>query len=209
MKSYRFVNGEYTIKYEIKKSVFIATVKGDIDSDSAEDFVKGIKKKYSDATHNCYAYISDINACQTRFSDDGEPSGTAGQPILEVIKKQNLTKTAVVVTRYFGGIKLGAGGLLGAYTQAAVMAIESADIKIRTESRKISVVTDYSVWSSLEKVLRKKSCIIAGTEYGDEISSDIYVKSDELDIYKALINEITQGKVKLIISDVTFFKEYE
>ncbi|MCQ2409457.1 MAG: YigZ family protein [Clostridia bacterium] len=209
MKSYRFVNGEFTIKYEIKKSVFIATVKGDIDSDSAEEFVKGIKKKYSDATHNCYAYISDINATQTRFSDDGEPSGTAGQPILEVIRKQNLTKTAVVVTRYFGGIKLGAGGLVGAYTQAAVLALESAEIKQRTESRKIGISADYSVWASLEKVLRKKPCIIENTEYGDEIKSELYVKSDDLDAYTALINEVTQGKAKQFICDETFFREYE
>ena len=115
MNGYRFIDGEYEIRYEVKRSVFIATAKGELDEDGAESFIKSVRKRYPDATHNCYAYVSDELGNRTRFSDDGEPGGTAGQPILEVLKKQGLVKSAVVVTRYFGGIKLGAGGLVGVF----------------------------------------------------------------------------------------------
>ena len=99
MKSYRYIDGEYEVKIEIKRSIFIATVKGELDADQAEEFVKSVRKKYPDATHNCYAYVGDELGNMTRFSDDGEPSGTAGQPILDVLRKQNIVISAIVVTR--------------------------------------------------------------------------------------------------------------
>jgi len=194
VKSYRFVDGEYTIKYEIKKSIFIASIKGEVDDDSAETFVKSIKKKYSDATHNCYAYISDAYGNATRFSDDGEPSGTAGAPILEVIKKKGLTKTCIVVTRYFGGIKLGAGGLVGAYTEAAVESVDSAKVSEKFESKEINISTDYSTWSILEKNIRKANAIVNSINYGDNVESSIFVKLDDVDRIKSLIDENSQGK---------------
>ena len=128
MKSYRYIDGEYEVKIEIKRSIFIATVKGELDADEAEEFVKSVRKKYPDATHNCYAYVGDELGNMTRFSDDGEPSGTAGQPILDVLRKQNIVKSAIVVTRYLGGIKLGAGGLVGAYSDTASKGVKAGKI---------------------------------------------------------------------------------
>lgn len=208
MKSYRFVDGEYEIKYEIKKSIFIATVIGEVDDLSAETFVKSIKKKYSDATHNCYGYISDINMNATRFSDDGEPSGTAGGPILEVIKKQGLSKSAVVVTRYFGGIKLGAGGLVSAYTEAASQALKSAKISEKFESKKISVQVDYSTWATLEKNLRKQDCQIDSVNFDNNVSAFIYSKVDNEDKILKLINEISQGKCDVKVLDGIEYIKY-
>lgn len=208
MKTYKYVDGEYVIKNEIKKSIFIATVKGEVDEDSAEEFVKSIKKKYSDATHNCYAYISDINSNATRFSDDGEPSGTAGGPILEVIKKQGLVRTAVVVTRYFGGIKLGAGGLVGAYTGAAVDGINAAMVSTKKESSKIVLETDYSTFSQIDKLLRKAECLVENVEYGDNVKAYVYVPLDEENNLLSKINESSQGKCNVQKDENSYYIKY-
>ena len=126
-RSYLTVAGETEVRTEIKRSEFIATIAHVEDGESAEAFVKAVRKRFPDATHNCYAYISDERGNETRFSDDGEPGGTAGQPMLEVLKKRGLMRTAVVVTRYFGGIKLGAGGLVAAYTDGVSKAADAAN----------------------------------------------------------------------------------
>ena len=115
----------------IEKSRFICTLKKVGSETEAQEFIKSIKKEFWDATHNCSAYI--INDMQQRSSDDGEPSGTAGVPMLEVLRKKSLTGVAAVVTRYFGGIKLGAGGLVRAYTNSVVHAVEEAGLARRVE----------------------------------------------------------------------------
>ena len=116
----------------IEKSRFICTLKKVADEAEAQEFIKSTKKEFWDATHNCSAYI--INEMQQRSSDDGEPSGTAGVPMLEVLRKKNLTGVAAVVTRYFGGIKLGAGGLVRAYTNSVVSAVEAAGLAQKAEA---------------------------------------------------------------------------
>ena len=111
-KFYLTVDGVTENTVEIKRSKFIATLSHVESGEDAEAFVRAVRKRYPDATHNCYAYIADELGNETRFSDDGEPGGRAGQPMLEVLKKRGVVRAAVVVTRYFGGIKLGAGGLV-------------------------------------------------------------------------------------------------
>lgn len=194
MRVYRYVDGEYEIKNEIKRSVFIATVKGELDADGAEEFVKSVKKRYPDATHNCYAYISDELGNATRFSDDGEPGGTAGQPILDVLRKQGLVKTAIVVTRYFGGIKLGAGGLVGAYTGAAADAVKSAAVSEKTECYAVTVNAGYSDFAVIEKYLRKANCKVFNVDYGDTVCASAYVPMDGADGFIKDINEISAGR---------------
>ena len=201
MKCYSHADGTFEAIYEIKRSKFIATVSGEVDADTAEDFVKSVKKKYADATHNCYAYISDINGQATRFSDDGEPSGTAGQPILQVLKKKGLVRTAVVVTRYFGGIKLGAGGLVGAYTESAVQGIENAKIATKTKCTQITISIDYPLYSSVEKLIWRNNWILDGTDFGDGVEVRIWVKEEEIDGALALITETTLGKALCVVSD--------
>lgn len=128
----RSVYGRADAEYVIKKSRFIATVCEVKSEDEAAAFIEEMKKKYWDARHNCSAYQVGPDGRFQRSSDDGEPAGTAGRPILEVLKKQGLTNTAIVVTRYFGGIKLGASGLIRAYSHAAALALEAADIAVYT-----------------------------------------------------------------------------
>ena len=201
MKTYRYADGEYEIKTEIKRSVFIASVKGEVDAQGAEDFVRAIRKKYPDATHNCYAYISDELGNVTRFSDDGEPSGTAGQPILDVLRKQNLVKTAIVVTRYFGGIKLGAGGLVGAYSQTAASGVAVAKISTKTECERVDVFADYSVYATLEKHLRKANVVLDDIAYGDGVECRVFVPCDETDAFCDMVCETSAGKAKVVVSD--------
>lgn len=205
MKSYSYVDGTFEAVYEIKRSKFIATVCGEVDADSAEDFVKSVKKKYADATHNCYAYISDIGGQATRFSDDGEPSGTAGQPIMQVLKKKGLVRTAVVVTRYFGGIKLGAGGLVGAYTESAVLGLESALISTKTKCAQITISIDYPLYSSVEKLVWRNNWILDGTDFLDGVCVRIWVKEDEVNNALALIKETTLGKALCTVSEEAKF----
>lgn len=197
MKTYRFVDGEYEIRTEIKRSVFIVNVKGEVDGEGAEEFVKRIRKKYPDATHNCYAYIADTLGHSTRFSDDGEPSGTAGQPILDVLRKQNLVRSAVVVTRYFGGIKLGAGGLVGAYSGCTADAIAQSKISQKVECGGVFINTDYSTFASVEKFLRKSDCCVENIEYGDCVECLCFVPLDSIDGFVSSVCELSCGKAKV------------
>ena len=201
MKCYSYADGTFEAVYEIKRSKFIATVCGEVDSETAEDFVKSVKKKYADATHNCYAYISDINGQATRFSDDGEPGGTAGQPIMQVLKKKGLVRTAVVVTRYFGGIKLGAGGLVGAYTESAVLGIESAKIATKTKCSQIAISIDYPLYSSVEKLVWRNNWILDGTDFLDGVTVKVWVKEDDVKGARDLIKETTLGKAVCSVSE--------
>ena len=205
MKCYSYADGTFEAVYEIKRSKFIATVCGEVDSETAEDFVKSVKKKYADATHNCYAYIGDINGQATRFSDDGEPGGTAGQPILQVLRKKGLVRTAVVVTRYFGGIKLGAGGLVGAYTESAVLGLESAKISTKTKCTQITISIDYPLYSSVEKLIWRNNWILEGTDFADGVCVKIWVKEDDVDGAFALIKETTLGRAQCSVSEEAKF----
>jgi uncharacterized YigZ family protein len=169
VKDYRGVIGISLAEHTVSRSRFIGTAINVSDALEAQEFIKGIKSEYSDATHNCYAYA--LISGEQKFSDDGEPQSTAGQPILEVIKKKNLFNTAVVVTRYFGGVKLGTGGLVAAYTKAAADCLEKAEIAEFKLSDYVKVSGDYSLKGRLEQVIRTA---------GGEIVETIYLSAVEI-----------------------------
>src|SRR5690625_4845942 len=156
----------YTVKKEgmdqiiIQKSRFIGYVRRVESEEAAQDFIQEIKKKHHDATHNCSAYLIGENDQIQKANDDGEPSGTAGVPILEVLKKQHLKDTAVVVTRYFGGIKLGAGGLIRAYGSTTSQALKTTGIVKRQLMQGHSITVDYTLLGKLENVLRTSDHIL-------------------------------------------------
>jgi len=177
---------------------------GEVDSDSAQSFVDEVKKTYPDARHNCYAYIADDIGNVAKFSDDGEPSGTAGQPILEVLKKSGLVKTAVVVTRYFGGIKLGASGLLSAYTKAVVECIKSAKIVTKKKATENIVSCDYSQFATIEGYLRNADFVFDSVEYGDIVTAKVYVTIDKQKQFEETILEKTNGLAKIEFGEVLF-----
>ena len=206
MKSYRYIDGEYEVKIEIKRSIFIATVKGELNAEEAEEFVKSVRKKYPDATHNCYAYVGDELGNMTRFSDDGEPSGTAGQPILDVLRKQNIVKSAIVVTRYFGGIKLGAGGLVGAYSDTASKGVKAGKVSQKVLCTQIRISADYPTFAVLDKYVRKSGAVVEGVEYGQDVECKVYVPEDDVDAFVASLRELSGGKADVT---ATGDKEYK
>jgi uncharacterized YigZ family protein len=150
-----------------KKSKFISYIAPVYTEQEAVDFVNAIKKKHYDASHNCSAFIVGETGDIQRSSDDGEPSGTAGLPILEVLRKESLTNTAIVVTRYFGGIMLGAGGLIRAYTQGCADAVKAAGIMRLQPYGLYEITIDYNMLSRMQYEMSKKEYLISNIQYLD------------------------------------------
>lgn len=199
-KFYLTVDGVTENTVEIKRSKFIATLSHVESGEDAEAFVRAVRKRYPDATHNCYAYIADELGNETRFSDDGEPGGTAGQPMLEVLKKRGVVKAAVVVTRYFGGIKLGAGGLVAAYTDSVSEVLDAAGIRRMTECAEVTVECDYSDHSAIESALTRAGALRGEAVYGENVRSVWYAETDKSGELLELVSAKTLGKVRAEIT---------
>ena len=199
-KFYLTVDGVTENTVEIKRSKFIATLSHVESGEGAEAFVRAVRKRYPDATHNCYAYIADELGNETRFSDDGEPGGTAGQPMLEVLRKKGVVKAAVVVTRYFGGIKLGAGGLVAAYTDSVSEVLDAAGIRRMTECAEVTVECDYSDHSAIESALTRAGALRGEAVYGENVRSVWYADTDKSGELLELVSAKTLGKVRAEIT---------
>ena len=154
--SYLTVKKSAEARLVIRKSLFISYVERAASEETALAFIESIRRKHWDATHNCYAYIIGDQGDIKRFSDDGEPSGTAGKPILNVLERLDLTNTVIVVTRYFGGIMLGAGGLIRAYGESAKVGIEASGLVERVLSSVVRLSVDYSQFGRLESELHSR-----------------------------------------------------
>lgn len=180
----------------IEKSRFITTSRHVESEEEAKEFIAEISKKYSDATHNCYAYICDKIGNFLRFSDDGEPQGTAGMPILEVIKSKSLKEVAVVVTRYFGGIKLGAGGLVRAYSGSAAENLDAAQKVLYGLCSEIKITVDYPLVDMAMRFFTEVKADLIDTEYLNEVIFTVAVKrAEEEEFISAVINRLN-GKLK-------------
>ena len=200
---YLSVNGECETHKIVEKSHFITTSKHISGEEEAKDFIADIRRKFPDATHNCYAYIADNLGNFPRFSDDGEPSGTAGMPILEVIKNKKLFETVVVVTRYFGGIKLGAGGLVRAYSGSASENLDSAQKVLYETCSESEYSVDYSSVDAVMRFCAENSASLLNTVYGNEVVFVIAVKKTEEEKFNSALIDRLSGKVK-----ITKIKEY-
>ncbi|MRG84795.1 YigZ family protein [Salinibacillus xinjiangensis] len=209
-------NQYFTIKQEgsheivIQKSRFIGYVKRTETESEAQEFIQQIKKKHHDATHNCSAYMIGENNQIQKAHDDGEPSGTAGVPMLEVLKKKDLKDTVVVVTRYFGGIKLGAGGLIRAYSKATSEAINHVGVVNRQLVREMKITADYTLLGKLENELRGSSYILKHIDYLENVTLHVYVETEQIEEFTDwIVNltsnqaEITEGIETYIESDVS------
>ncbi len=176
-------------EYEINKSRFIAYLERIATENEAIEFIGKIKKKHWDARHNCSAYIIGEKANFQKADDDGEPSGTAGKPMLEVLKKNGLTDVVVVVTRYFGGIKLGAGGLIRAYGTSVTNAISATQIVEKVLFSRLAVTIDYTLLGTLENNLHLSEYIIESKEFTDKVTLNILVpKTTVSSVKEAIIN---------------------
>lgn len=197
-KPYKTVSHPATAEYIEKKSRFIATVSPVRDDEDAREFVLSVKKKYPDARHNCYAYLT-LDG-MTRYSDDGEPKGTAGLPILGVLQKQQLSGAAVVVTRYFGGILLGAAGLLRAYTKAAADGVEAAGVITVKPYTKVDVTVSFSDAERVKYELSRMELPEFQTEYLDAVTYHLLVPKERTDEIVSQMTKITAAKAKITVT---------
>ncbi|SNS36003.1 uncharacterized protein, YigZ family [Anaerovirgula multivorans] len=194
LKEYRTLFDRGKDEIIIEKSRFIGYAKPVYSEESAIQFVEEIKAKHKDATHNVPAYvIGDRNEIQ-RYSDDGEPSGTAGIPVLEVIKKEDLRNVAIVVTRYFGGVKLGTGGLVRAYTKGAKIALEAARIIVKRAHKMIHVRIDYTLLGKIQNEILQNKYLLKETQYDDAVHFYVYVKKDEVETFLKQLTEWTNAR---------------
>lgn len=191
----------------IRRSRFITTLIPIGDENEFASELSEIKKRYSDATHNCYACVINETATQLKFGDDGEPQGTAGMPMLEVLKKRGVYKTLAVVTRYFGGIKLGAGGLVGAYSDSVSIALDGADIRTYKYSTVARLITSYAADRTITEEICRFGKIIA-KNYTDCVEIRFAVPEYSYEVIAAAINDITGGtcRVEPIINEYIDYK---
>jgi uncharacterized YigZ family protein len=194
---YLTVSGYGEAEIEIQKSRFIAYVQRAEQEEAAVAFIEQIKKKHWNATHNCSAYIIGGNDQWQKADDDGEPSGTAGKPILEIIKKNQLKDTVIVVTRYFGGIKLGAGGLIRAYGKSASAGLKAVGITQRQNHTRIGVEIDYTFLGMLENQLRLQGYRIEDKIFTDTIRLIVLEKVGQEEILEQKVIDWTAGQVTL------------
>ena len=206
---YNAVDKEFEELIVIQKSKFITTLVPITSQEDAIEKLNKIKKKYSDATHNCYAYISSENAIEQRFSDDGEPQGTAGVPMLEVLKKRGVYMTLCVVTRYFGGIKLGANGLIGAYSSCVASAIDKAEIVEYKISNSVDVDIDYSIYKKVQEAIEKFEGQVQNVDYGNSVKIQCIIPIENYDDAEKEIINITSGQAKIEIKNTKYNKFVE
>ena len=181
----------FSAAYEVNKSKFFSHVAHVETEEAAREFVLSIRKKFFDATHNCSAWVLGERGDKQKSNDDGEPGGTAGNPILDAIKKNELTNCAVVVTRYFGGIKLGAGGLIRAYSHTAALGLAAAVHVRMTAFRKISLTLEYNFLASVENFLRNKKIRVTHTDYADVVTLEILLLPAQVENFFAELNDLT------------------
>ena len=194
---YRTIKEDGQVQEEIKKSRFICHAKRVYSEEEARDFITAIKKEYYKATHNCSAFIVGERSEIKRTSDDGEPSGTAGIPMLGVLENHNLTNVCVVVTRYFGGIKLGAGGLIRAYAGSVALAVKEIGIIEIKEQAGIQIHMTYAQYQEYGNFLKEHNLIELETNFTDQVDTILFIDKEKKDGIKADLIEFFNGKVTL------------
>ena len=195
MHGYHSVFTESECEKVIERSRFIARCAHAEGEEQARAFVARVRAQHSLATHHCFAFVADKEGNLLRFSDDGEPQGTAGMPILEVIRSKKLFETTVVVTRYFGGIKLGAGGLVRAYAGAAADVLAAADLRAFTPCRDISLTVGDEHYDAIRRYLSARDCSVKDTQYTDKVCVVAAVRSAEAAAFAAGAVDFMGGRV--------------
>lgn len=190
--SYTTVAGHGRAEILIKKSRFIANVAPVTSEEEAWAFIQEVRDQHAEATHNCFAFKA---GGAQRMSDDGEPSGTAGRPIFDVLEKQGLSDTVIVVTRYFGGILLGAGGLVRAYSQAAVAGVEAAGVARATIAVDLRLRLDYALLGKVQYLLQQRGALTLSTEFGQEVVLDCRLRAEQQEEFGSDLAEVSAGRI--------------
>ena len=197
MKLYNTVIGPGQAEQIIEKSRFICYVSPASSREEAEEFIDSIRKKHRDATHNVPAMVLGDKMQIQWGSDDGEPQGTSGAPIVQMLVSQGITNVVIVVTRYFGGIKLGTGGLVRAYTSSAKLGLDAAGVGGVYEMEVLEYEMDYASYSKLES-MRSRSFEILGCEYGESVKTELSFMPEEEESVIGVLTNLTGGKGKII-----------
>ncbi len=200
---YRTIKEFNSDEYIVKRSRFIGYAKPVTTVEEANAFIAEIKSKHWDATHNVYAYILRDGGVK-RYSDDGEPQGTAGVPVLDVLEKENVVDVAVVVTRYFGGILLGGGGLVRAYSHSAKIAIDSGKIITMALCLDLEIKCDYTFYGKLGAFLANEGAVVLDTQFTDEVTVIFRIKSDFLNELNKKLTELSNGRVSATVISENF-----
>ena len=203
MSNYKTLHKFGVDEYIVEKSTFIGYAKPIKTEEEAIEFINEIKKKHKDVTHNVWAYTIGENMNIQRYSDDGEPQGTAGIPTLEVIKKEDLRDVVVVVTRYFGGIKLGAGGLVRAYTKGAKVGIEAGIVIEKVKYSEVKIKIEYTQLGRIQNEIMNLGFKVKDTIYSEDVELIVYVRNEEAQSLMDRIIDITSGT-----ADVSLGEEY-
>ncbi len=203
---YKIIEYGGMAEIEEKKSRFIAHVAAADSEEEAIAFIESRKKQFWDARHNCYAYVLGEQAQTVRFSDDGEPGGTAGRPILEVLMGSGIRNIVVVVTRYFGGTLLGTGGLVRAYTKAAQAGIAASDVRTMRYGYEMTIVTDYNGIGKVQYILGQRGIAIEEADYAEQVSVRVKVPYEEKDAAAREITEVTAGRAGITVSEPEYYK---
>ena len=205
LKKYKTILAQAEAEIVEKKSRFIATVRPVKTEEEAKAFIEEMKKKYWNATHNVFAYqIGERNELQ-RFSDDGEPQGTAGMPVLSVLKGEDVKDTAIVVTRYFGGTLLGTGGLVRAYSKSVQEGLRASKIIEKKIGALLGIRTDYNGLGKVQYLLGQRGLTITGSEYTDIVTVESLVPQAQLQELKEAITEGTNGRAEFIKEEAVCF----
>jgi len=205
---YRTIKLEASDEFIEKKSTFIGHIKRVQNEEEAKSFINKIKGNHREARHNVYAYVIGENLGVQRYSDDGEPQGTGGIPVLEVIKKAEVTDVCIVVTRYFGGILLGAGGLTRAYTKGASIAIKAAGIVEKVEAARAIIEIEYELLGKLQYLIEQKGWFLEEINYGERVELKLIGEEKANIELLEEINALSKGKARCEIEDYTlYFKD--
>ncbi|WP_252312072.1 YigZ family protein [Sinobaca sp. H24] len=206
LTSYYTVKQPGTHEIVIQKSRFITFVRRAYTEEEAQSFIEEVKKEHKNANHNCSAYLIGEQDHIQKANDDGEPSGTAGVPMLDVLKKQKLKNTVVVVTRYFGGIKLGAGGLIRAYGSSVTEAITAVGVVERIRTQIMTVTADYTLLGKIENDIRRSSYQLKDIRYEENVHIDTYVAAAETETFTAWITELSNGQAEVKEGNTAFLE---
>jgi len=193
--TYLTIERESKIETKVKGSRFIGEALGARDAKEALKKLLEVRKREYNATHHCYAYISGLGREQVfKYSDDGEPSGTAGRPIYDVLAGAGVTNILCVVTRYFGGTKLGTGGLVRAYGEAAKKALAASDVRTRYLKERYRFVIDFSLYDRWQNSIRKLGAVVINSEFSDTVAQEIDIRTSRVEQLLKLFTEISAGK---------------
>lgn len=190
---------------EEKRSRFLAFAKRVTSDSEATDFVASVRARFTDARHAVYAYVaSSSGTLAQRYSDDGEPQGTAGMPVLDVIRKRELTDSAIVVVRYFGGVLLGASGLVRAYSGAASLAVSAAGIVRMTPLLSLHISVSYQNWQKVENAVARMGLAMEEPLYAEDVSCVLGVAPEDVGRVQATLRDVCAGKIEMSLGDVRF-----